>query len=391
MRFLLSLFRVVLIPLLGLRFPVVICWMAMVSGSLTTTAWAKDVWVAQVAPFGGALAQAGRDFNLGIIVGLNEINMAGGLNGNRLRLVSRDDGYRSKDTVMHTRELLQKFEPVAFLGMWGADNIGAVLQNKVLESRGVPVIGVNSGMAEFRSDPALFHIRASYKDEVLRILDQMQTMATTRIAVVYEDEAFGREAWAQAQTALSARQLKPAIVLALPSSEVDVSQAVAQVVGVDPQAILLVANTPVASSFVAGVRAKGVKSLVFTTSTVNAEQLVKQLGTAASGTAIAQGMPSPYRTKTRIAQDFKKQVAALGIDSERMNFASMEGYVATRVVAEGLRRAGRDVDAKSLVRALDSMRRYDLGGFWIDFSAGNHEGSRYVDMSIVGTDGRIRQ
>lgn len=368
---------------------VVIC---LVGGaSVSAPSWAKDVWVAQVAPFGGALAQAGRDFNLGITVALNEINMAGGVNGNRLRLVSRDDGYRSKDTVSHVREVLQKHEPVAFLGMWGAENISAVLESKVLESKGVPVIGVNSGMAEFRSAPALFHIRAGYKDEVLRILDQMQTMATTRIAVVYEDEAFGREAWAQAQAVLAARQLKPAAVVALPSSNVGVARAVAQIVDADPQVVLLVANTPVASALISGVRAKGLKSFVFATSTVNAEQLVKQLGAAASGIAIAQGMPSPYRIKTPVAQDFRKQIVALGIDLERMNFASMEGYVAARVVAEGLRRAGRDVDAKALVKTLESLRRYDIGGFWIDFSAANHEGSRYVDMSFVGADGRIRQ
>ncbi|WP_296507687.1 ABC transporter substrate-binding protein [Rhodoferax sp.] len=354
-------------------------------------ALAKDVWVAQVAPFGGALAQAGRDFNLGITVALNEINMTGGVNGNRLRLVSRDDGYRSKDTVSHAREILQKYEPVAFLGMWGAENISAVLQSKLLESKGVPVIGVTSGMAEFRITPALFHIRAGYKDEVSRILDQMQTMATTRIAVVYEDEAFGREAWDQAQKMLAARQLKPATVVALPSSNVDVAPAVTQIVAADPQAVLLVANTPVAGAVISGIRGKGLKSLVFATSTVNAEQLVKQLGAAASGTAIAQGMPSPYRIKTPVAQDFRKQIVALGIDLERMNFASLEGYVATRVLAEGLRRAGRDVDAKALAKTLESMRRYDLGGFWIDFSAANHEGSRYVDMSIVGDDGRIRQ
>jgi len=101
------------------------------------TALAKDLGIAQVAPFGGPLAVSGRDFNLGAMIAFDEINAAGGIGGNRLRLISRDDGYRSADTVQHVSDLLEQDNPLALIGMWGAENIEAVLAKKLLENAGL--------------------------------------------------------------------------------------------------------------------------------------------------------------------------------------------------------------------------------------------------------------
>jgi len=137
------------------------------------TALAKDLGIAQVAPFGGPLAVSGRDFNLGAMIAFDEINAAGGIGGNRLRLISRDDGYRSADTVQHVSDLLEQDNPLALIGMWGAENIEAVLAKKLLENAGLPMVGVRSGVAALRKNPNLFHVRASYRDEVQRVLDQI--------------------------------------------------------------------------------------------------------------------------------------------------------------------------------------------------------------------------
>lgn len=352
---------------------------------------AKDIVVAQVAPFGGPLAVSGRDFNLGAMVAFEEINASGGINGNRLRLVSRDDGYRSADTVQHVRDLLEQDNPIALIGMWGAENIEAVVAKNLLENAGLPVVGVRSGVAALRKNANLFHVRASYRDEVQRILDQIQTMGSSRIAVIYEDDGFGREAWADAQELLAKRSLKPSAVAVQPKNSLVVDSAVALIVAAQPQVVLLVANTPVATAMIKGLRAQNTPAFIFATSTLDAEQLVTQLGKLAAGVAVAQGVPNPYKSTAPIAMAFQNQIKALGLDAARANFASLEGYIAARVVAEGLRRSGRDPSRKDLVRGLESMQRVDLGGFLIDFAPQQHEGSRFVDLSLIGADGRIRQ
>ncbi|MDI1342450.1 ABC transporter substrate-binding protein [Polaromonas sp.] len=354
-------------------------------------ALARDIVVGQVAPFGGPLAVSGRDFNLGAMIAFDEINAAGGIGGNRLKLVSRDDGYRSAETVRLVEDLIEQANPVALIGMWGAENIDAVLDKGLLDKAGLPVVGVRSGSSALRRKGALFHVRASYREEVQRILDQVQTMGSNRIAVIYEDTDFGREAWTDAQAALAKRQLTPLAVAIQPRNDLKVDEAVQKIAATAPQAVLLVANTPVAGAVIKGLRAKNSPAFIFTTSTVDAEQLVAQLGTVAAGVAVAQGVPNPYKATAPIAMEFKRRIATLGIDPVRANFASLEGYIVARIVGEGLRRSGKDPQRKDLVRGLESLRRTDLGGFMVDFGPGQREGSRFVDLSLIGSDGRIRQ
>lgn len=367
-----------------------VVWLVMAL-CVVAGAQAKDIVIGQVAPFGGPLAVSGRDFNLGAMIALDEINAAGGIGGQRLRLLSRDDGYRSSETVRHVSELLDQHNPVALIGMWGAENVEALGAKQLLQSGALPVVGVRSGALALRNNPALFHLRASYRDEVQRILDQLKTMGSTRIAVLYEDDDFGREAVADANAALAKRDLKAVLVAAQARNDLKVEAAVEKTVAAQPQAVLVVANTPVAAALIKGLRERKLSAFVFTTSTVDAEQLMAQLGPHAAGVAVAQAVPNPYKATAPIAMEFQKRVKVLGIDAARANFASLEGYIVARVVAEGLRRAGRDPGRRELVRGLESLRRYDLGGFLVDFGPGQREGSRYVDLSLVGGDGRIRQ
>jgi len=275
--------------------------------------------------------------------------------------------------------------------MWGAENVQALQAKGLLQNSAIPVVGLRSGAMTLRKDPALFHLRASYRDEVLRILDQLSTMGSTRIALLYEDDDFGREAVVDVNAVLTRRGMHAVLVAAQAKNNLKVDAVVDSAALAGPQAVLVVANTPVAAALIKGLRERKVSAFVFATSTVDAEQLMAQLGAQAAGVAVAQAVPNPYKATAPIAMEFQKRIKALGIDPARANFASLEGYIVARVVAEGLRRAGRDPGRRELVRSLESLHRHDLGGFLVDFGPGQREGSRFVDLSLVGGDGRIRQ
>lgn len=368
------------------RSTVTIGWLAM-----ACAASAKEIVVAQVAPFGGPLAVSGRDFNLGALIAFDEINDKGGVNGNKVRLVSRDDGYRSAETVRLVKEVMDEESPIALLGMWGAENVEAVIKEQLLEKGGMPVVGVRTGVEAFRTNPWLFHVRAGYSVEVRRILDQLQTIGSKRIAVVYEDDGFGREALADAKAGLKKIKLEPALTLALPRNNLDVTQAVQSIVTAMPQAVLLVANTPVAAALIKELKQRRFSTFVFATSTVDAEQLIDRVGADAGGIAVAQGVPNPYKATKPIAAEFQRRVKYLGIDPARANFATLEGYITARVLAEGLKKAGKNPTRSDLVQGLESLKQVDLGGFFLNFGTGQREGSSYVDISIIDTGGRIRQ
>ncbi len=363
----------------------------LVSAALAQT---REYVIAQVAPFGGPLAVSGRDFNLGAMIAFDEVNSQGGIRGTPVRFMSRDDGYRPLDSVAHVKDVLANHNPLAVIGMWGSDSVQAVLDSGALVDSGLPVIGVRSGVTSLRSNAQLFHIRASYRDELQRILDQIATMGSSRIAFLYEDEAFGREAIEDAKALMTARGIKPALIYKQGKNQLDVAAAIAQLTPTQPQALIIIANTPVASALIKGVRGASLSPFMFTTSTVDAEQMASQLGGLAGGVAVAQGVPNPYRASTPIALEFNSRIRDLGIDPLRANFSSMEGYVTAKVVIESLRRSAStntEVTRRNLVKALESMQRTDLGGFVVEFGANKREGSRYVNLSMIGTDGRIRQ
>jgi branched-chain amino acid transport system substrate-binding protein len=354
----------------------------------------REYVVAQVAPFGGPLAVSGRDFNLGAMIAFDEVNSQGGIRGTPIRFVSRDDGYRPLETVAHVKELLASHNPLVMMGMWGSDSVQAVLESGALTASGTPIVGIRSGVTSLRSNSQLFHIRASYKDEIQRTLDQIATMGSSRIAFVYEDEAFGREAIEDAKALMAARNMKPALLFKQGKNQLDAKEAIAQLTPTQPQALIIIANTPVAGALIKAVRATSLSPFIFTTSTVDAEQMASQLGNVAGGIAVAQGVPNPYRASSPIALEFNARIRDLGIDPARANFSSMEGYVTAKVVIESLRRSASsnpDISRRSLVQALESMQRTDLGGFLVEFGANKREGSRYVNLSMIGTDGRIRQ
>jgi branched-chain amino acid transport system substrate-binding protein len=362
--------------------------------TLSCFAQQKEIVVAQVAPFGGPLAVSGRDFNLGAMIAFDEVNSKGGIRGATIRLVSRDDGYRPADTVSHVKDVIENHKPVAFFGMWGSDSVQAVIDSGVIASAEIPVIGIRSGVTSLRGNSNLFHTRASYRDEIGRILGQITTMGSNRVAVAYEDDSFGVEAVKDAQALMDEHKLKPTAIVRLARNQLDVAASVPSLTSGQPQALIVIANTPVAGALIKSMRAAGSSAIPFTTSTVDAEKLASELGALATGVSVAQGIPNPYRASVPLALNFNKRIRELGIDPSRANFSSMEGYVTAKVVIEGLTRAtasGSAVTPRDVSRALQAMGRTDLGGFVVAFGKNNNEGSRYVDLSVVGSDGRIRQ
>jgi ABC-type branched-subunit amino acid transport system substrate-binding protein len=90
-----------------------------------------------------------------------------------------------------------------------------------------------------------------------------------------------------------------------------------------------------------------------------------------------------------ISADYLSAGKALGAKFEP-NYGGIEGFVAARTMIEGLRAAGGNVTPESLVTALENMPELNLGGFFIDFNDRSHAGSKYVDMTILTAEGKVR-
>ncbi len=353
--------------------------------------WAAELVVAQVAPFAGNLAGAGRDFNLGAMIGFDDINARGGVNGNTIRFVSRDDGNKPQETVRLVESLIKSEEPIAFIGLIGSDGAEALIKKGDLAQAGVPVLGVRSGAKSLRNEHMFFHLRPSDREEAEKVADQLITMGIQSIGVFYEDE-IGLEGLAGVDDELKAKKLKMVVAASYKKGSLDVSAAVGAIGKAKPAAVIMLSSTVASVAFVKEYRAAGHTSQLMIASRTDAEQFQEQVGAEmARGISVAQVAPSPYRRQLAVAADFERLTKKIGLSRARVNFASLEGYLAARVLIEGLKQSGKTPTRAALLRALESMKNADVGGFAVNFSTPQHTGSQYVELSVFGSGGRILQ
>jgi ABC-type branched-subunit amino acid transport system substrate-binding protein len=233
-----------------------------------------------------------------------------------------------------------------------------------------------------------FHVRASYTDETQRLVQKLVTMGIKDLGIVYLDNGFGKEVLADATAALQAQGIKAVAQAALATDGKNLDAVVAQVMAGKPAAVLLgTAGAASAGLITALKKASPMLPLAGLSVTLTADGL-KQLGAAGSGLALTMVFPDPYRAKTPLVRDY--QIAMRAIGKEEFSLGSLESYINTRVLAEGLQRAGRDVTREKLRTALASVQRFDLGGFVVDYSAASpYVGSRFVDLGVLGAGGRF--
>ncbi|WP_168735296.1 ABC transporter substrate-binding protein [Pseudothauera rhizosphaerae] len=355
---------------------------------------AADFVVAQIAPLSGPLAPTGEHMRAGAQLYFDRVNAAGGVHGQKIRMVVRDDGYRIEDTVKLAREAIAKDDPIVLYGIVGTGNIAALVKEGVLDKAGIAAVGLRTGAASLLNPPHpyLFTARASYATEVERMIEQMTTMGMNRIGVFFQDDAFGRDGLVAAEAALRGKGLEIAAQGAYERNTTKVEAAAAAIAAVNPQGVVMVSNTAASTAFVTEYRKRGGDGMLLVLSTTDGPQVVERLGReAAHGLAIAQIVPHPQSRTMPLVREFQETYARGVPAGIEMNHTLLQGYVGGKIIVEALRRAGPNATRATLRDALEGIRNYDLGGIRADFSPTRHTGVDFVDITIIGRDGRLLQ
>lgn len=363
---------------------------ALALTSHVLAAIAADITVAQVAPFSGPLAPTGTHIRAGAQLCFDAVNAAGGIHGARIRLVSKDDGYQAPQTVRLARELLKEQQPVALLGVVGTGNVEALLKDHVLDQAGTPLVGIRSGAASLAGsgDPWLFLTRATYADEIAKILDQYVPLGYKRVAVLYQDDPFGQDGLKAAEQQLGKAGGTLVAKAGYAKNTTAVEGAVAAIAAANPNLVILVANTAASAEFVRRFRATGNPAQLVALSTTDAGQVVTKVGKGdAHGLAITQVVPDPASPSAALVKEMREAWKKFAPRDVSFNHTLVEGYLGARVLVEGLRRAGPGATPKKLRDALEGIRELDVGGMLVSFSPTRHAGSRYVDITIINRDG----
>ncbi len=342
----------------------------------------------QSAAFTGPAAQLGIQFYKGAKVYFDQVNAQGGVGKRLIEIRNLDDGYEPDRCAENTRKLIAD-DVFALFGYIGTPTSVVALPQAIKAK--VPFIAPFTGAMALR-DPFnkyAFHVRASYNDETALIVKQLTNLGLKKIAVFYQNDAYGKAGLDGVTLALTGLGLKPVAQATVERNSVDVANAVKTLVAAGPDAIVQISAYKSCAAFIREAKKSGYGGTYYNVSFVGTQALADELGKEGAGVVVSQVMPSPYSAARPIAREFVEAVKAAGKDAQA-NFSSMEGYVAAKLFVEGLRRAGAKANRESLITGLESIGSQSLGGFLVSFSPSDHVASHFVELSMLTGDGRVR-
>jgi len=255
----------------------------------------------------------------------------------------------------------------------------------------VPFIAPFTGAMSLRAplNRYAFHVRASYNDETELIVRQLTTLGLKKIAVLQQNDAYGKAVLDGVNAALATRNLRPVAVATVERNSVDVGSAVATINAAVPDAVIQASAYKTCAAYIRSARKAGYGGTFYNVSFVGTQALADELGKDAAGVVVSQVVPSPYSASHVITHEFQ-EAAKRSNGAVQVNYSSMEGYLAAKVLSEGLRRAAGKGGREGLITALESMGNLSFGGFNVNFSSREHVASNFVEVSMLTGDGHVR-
>ena len=349
---------------------------------------ADTLLLGQSAALSGPAAALGTEMREGALAYFQQVNAGGGVNGRKIELRSHDDGYEPDRAAANTRKLIETDRVFALFGYVGTPTSQASLP--IVSAAKVPFFGAFTG-AELLRDPFnryVFNVRASYFDETEKMVNHLVTGGKKNIAVLFQNDSFGQAGLTGVENAMRRRNLKISGVGTVERNTTDVAAAVKSIGAAKPDAVIMISAYRSCAEFVRQAKKAGIASDYFNVSFVGAKALASDLGADGYGVMIAQVVPFPWAPNIPVVKEYQRAMAKSNPQSA-LSFTSLEGFVAAKVFVEGLRRGGRELTRDKLIAGLESLRDFDAGGFSVTFGPGNHNGSKFVDLTMIAKDGKF--
>ena len=344
--------------------------------------------IAQSIALTGPLGDLGSAMHLGAKAAFGALNARGGVHGRAIELVTQDDAYDTPKALANVDRFLAERDTFALFNCMGTPMIEAILP-KVIDS-GIPFFAPFTGaqLSRVKTARNVFNIRASYADETEKLVQHLSTIGIRRLGVVYQNNAFGKEVFNAARQSMGQLQLPEAISVTVENNASDAGAAADKLAQGNLDAIVIGLAGKPTLEFVKAFRALQRGVTLYALSVMGSSATVKALGADATGMAISQVVPLPTNAVMPVVRDFQADWKASGASAEPSHLA-LEGYINARVFAEALARAGRNPTRAAFIDATWNLKKWDLGGFEINASTPERNASRFVELTLVGRNGRF--
>jgi branched-chain amino acid transport system substrate-binding protein len=349
---------------------------------------AAQIQIGQTAGFSGPVAAGVKETSDGARLYIDYVNRTGGVARQQIELIQLDDRFDPKLAGENARVLIEDRQVAAMFLTRGTPHTEAVMA--WLDRHGVPLIAPSTGAMVLHAplQRQVFNVRSTYQREAEKAVRHFSTMGIRRMVVVHADDSFGRDALEGAARGFAELKLQPLAVIKADRSKPVYEPIVEAIMQTRAQGVLWFGSGNAVADGVHRVRAAGSAAQVLTLSNNASSGFIKSLGANSKGVVVTQVFPSERSVGYAFVSEASKLAKAANLD---LSPAMLEGFAAAKVLVEALRRASPRFTRERILAALESMDRYDLGGLQLGFSSSDHTGLDFVDLSIIGSDGRFRR
>jgi ABC-type branched-subunit amino acid transport system substrate-binding protein len=346
---------------------------------------ATGILIGQSVPLSGANKDLGEDIRNGALAYFKKVNEAGGVNGRRIEMVTLDDANVVQRAGENTQRLIEERRVFALFGYASATLSRPALPH--VEKYQVPFLAPFTGADPMRVfNRYVYNMRASYADELEKIVDHYSLFGIKRFAIVHYDDVVGNENFTAVDRALKKRNLVAVAVAAFKDrAKPDIDVGVKAVLKGNPEVVILTTLYKASSDFIKLARKSGSTAQMVSNSFPGSTPLAKELGKEGAGVAIAQVVPPPSKQSVPVVAEYRLAIEKQ-LGRKEYSFTSLEAYIAAKVTVEAIRRAGPKLTRESFMQALDNLSNYDTGGYMVGFTPTNHNGSSFVELTIIGKD-----
>jgi branched-chain amino acid transport system substrate-binding protein len=349
----------------------------------------QKILFGQVAALTGPAQDLGQGMRQGILAAFDEANRKGGIAGRMLELRSLDDGYEPEKTIGATKKLIGEDKVFALIGVVGTPTSKA--GQPIATAAHVPFIGPFTG-AEFLRNPYnryVVNVRASYSQETETLIEHLtKDLGIARIAILYQDDAFGLAGLEGVERAMAKRNMALVASGSFKRNTTAVKSALLDIMKGQPQAVVMVAPYKPVAEFIKVAHQVKFDAVFVAISFVGSDSLAQELGTKGAGVIASQVVPSPWDKSLPVVASYQAAIAAAGA-SAKPGFVSLEGYLVGRLAVEALKRVSGDPTREKLLDAISSAP-FDLGGVALSYGPAKNQGSDQVFFTILQADGSFK-
>ncbi len=357
--------------------------------ALSTGAAQAQILIGQTVGVTGPVAATVKEAVDGARLYIDSVNARGGIRGEKIELITLDDKFDPKLAAANASTLITDKNVVALFLNRGTPHTEAIMP--LLEKHGIALVAPSTGAMLLHSpvNRYIFNVRSSYQREAAKAVAHLHTLGIDRIAIVHVDDSFGADALEGANKGLAKANLKPVAVIKADRSKPDYATIIPAVTKATPQAVLWFGSGTAVADGVKALRAAGSGAQVVTLSNNASSGFIKALGDASRGVIVTQVFPYEKSLSYGLVKEALEVAKAKG--TSEISPAILEGYAGAKVLVEALRRAGPNPTRQKVLAALEGMQKFDLGGLEVSYSADDHTGLDFADLSIIGTDGKFKR